>query len=117
MEVCQRRAKQTVRQRAQPADGDPPTLPAVGQPRRRDPLVEHADRAPGIRQKARAQRGQADTAAVAREQRPAQLLLQRLDAGADRRLRDRERPRGAAEAALAHDPLEGDQLIDIHDVR
>jgi hypothetical protein len=77
------------------------------------PLGEHLQRAARVRQEGLAERGERH-AAPAREERAAQLRLERLHARAHRRLPDAERHGGAGEAALADDVVERGELVAIH---
>ncbi len=58
--------------------------------------------------------GQGDAAPAALEQAHAIGILQRLDLGGKRRLRDPERAGGAREAAFPSDQVEGAELREIH---
>jgi hypothetical protein len=96
-------AGDVVRARRTGPEPDAAPLAGLGEARGVGPLPHDLERAARVRQEALARRRQRD-AAAADEEDGADVLLQRLDSRADRRLPDAERDRGAAEASLADRP-------------
>jgi hypothetical protein len=72
--------------------------------------------APGLLDQGDAARGKARRALGAVDERNAQLLLQRLDVQADRRMAEPDRIPGGGEAALFSDGDEGAKLAEVHTV-
>ena len=76
-------------------------------------LLQRLERAARVRQERRAHLGQAHAAAVALEQRFAEIALERLDARRDRRLREEQRVRRLAEGAVLGDLYERLDLSEV----
>src|SRR3954464_13266768 len=101
-------------ERAESAEPDAAALAGLGEARGIGPLPHDLEVAARVRPEALAGGRQRDAAAADEEDR-AEVFLERLDPRADRRLPDAERDRGAAEASLADDLVEGGKLIEIHE--
>src|SRR4051812_16441295 len=105
--------EKATRERAESAEPDAAALAGLGEARGIGPLPHDLEGAARVWQEALAGGRQRDAAAADEEDR-ADVFLERLDPRADRRLPDAERDRGAAEASLADDLVEGGKPIEIH---
>ena len=92
-----------------------PAWPASIAPGGGDGDLELGEHRAGVAQEGRAGRRQLDSPARAGEQRAAQLLLQRADLLAERRLGDVQARGGAAEVQLLGDGDEVTQLAEFHE--
>ena len=100
--------------RADEADPQPPGLAGVDPARGGDRAVELGEHRPGVAQERLAGRRQLDPPARAGQQREPELVLQRPDLLAERRLGDVQPRGGAPEVQLLGDGDEITQLAKFH---